>query len=143
MIDLRRLRLLRESWARGTVAAVAEALSYSPSAVSQQLAELQREAGVTLFERAGRRLRLTDAAHVLARHADVLLARMEQAEAELAAAAGGGIAGVVRVAAFQTAAINMLPSALRAMAASHPALRVEVTEAETGPALGSLASSAT
>ena len=61
MLDLRKLLLLRELHARGTVAAVAEALAYTPSAGSQQLAQLQREAGVPLTERVGRRLRLTDA----------------------------------------------------------------------------------
>jgi DNA-binding transcriptional ArsR family regulator len=61
MLDLGRLRLLRELHHRGTIAAVAAALSYSPSTVSRQLGELQREAGVVLFERSGRRLRLTGA----------------------------------------------------------------------------------
>ena len=62
MLDLRRLRLLRELAARGTIGAVAEALSYSPSAVSQQLAQLEKEAGVPLLERTGRNVRLTAAA---------------------------------------------------------------------------------
>ena len=87
MIDVRRLLLLRELHARGTVAAVAEALAYSPSAVSQGLAALQREAGVPLTERVGRRLRLTEAGLRLVEHADALLARLEVAEAELQAAA--------------------------------------------------------
>jgi DNA-binding transcriptional LysR family regulator len=68
MLDLRKLVLLRELHARGTVAAVAEALAYTPSAVSQQLAQLQREAGVPLTERVGRRLRLTDAGLRLVEH---------------------------------------------------------------------------
>ena len=88
MLDLRRLRLLRELHARGTIAAVADALQFTPSAVSQQLAVLEREAGVPLLERAGRGVRLTDAALVLVGHADALLERAELAEAELAAAAG-------------------------------------------------------
>jgi DNA-binding transcriptional LysR family regulator len=138
MLDLHRLRLLRELEARGTLAAVAAALSYSPSSVSQQLAELEREAGVALLERAGRGVRLTDAAHLLVRHAHALLARMEQAEAELAAAAGA-VTGVVRLASFQTAAINLVPAALARLAARHPDLRVEVTHAETAPALQALA----
>ncbi|NUT55486.1 MAG: LysR family transcriptional regulator, partial [Thermoleophilia bacterium] len=73
MLDLRRLRLLRELHERGTVAAVAGALQYTPSAVSQQLAVLEREAGVPLLEKAGRTLRLTDAALVLVEHAAALL----------------------------------------------------------------------
>src|SRR5688572_9170568 len=88
MLDLRKLLLLRELHARGTVAAVAEALAYTPSAVSQQLSQLQREAGVPLTERVGRRLRLTDAGLRLVGHADVLLGQLEQAEAELQEAAG-------------------------------------------------------
>lgn len=138
MLDLGRLRLLRELRSRGTVAAVAAALSYSPSTVSRQLSELQRQAGVPLFERDGRRLRLTGAAHVLARHADALLARMEQAEAEMAAVAGT-VAGVVRIAAFQTASTNLVAPALATVAARHPALRVEVVEAEPEGALEALA----
>ncbi|MBC6458483.1 LysR family transcriptional regulator [Actinomadura sp. HBU206391] len=137
MLDLRRLRLLRELHARGTVAAAAEALSYSPSTVSHQLAELQREVGVTLFVRDGRRLRLTEAAHVLVRHADALFARVERAEAEMAAAART-VAGVVRVVAFQTAAITLVAPALGRLRERHPALRAEVTEAEPGAALDAL-----
>ena len=87
MLDVRRLRLLRELQTRGTVTAVAEALSYTPSAVSQQLATLEREAGVPLVERHGRRLRLTDAGRGLAGHAGAVIERLELAEAELAAAA--------------------------------------------------------
>ena len=88
MLDLRRLRLLRELHERGTIAAVADALQFTPSAVSQQLAMLEREAGVTLLERAGRGVRLTDAALVLVGHAEALLERAALAEADLAAAAG-------------------------------------------------------
>ena len=75
MLDLRRLRLLRELNERGTIAAVADALQYTPSAVSQQLALLEREAGVRLLERAGRGVRLTDPALVLVGHAEALLER--------------------------------------------------------------------
>ena len=84
MLDLRRLRLLRELARRGTIAAVAEALSYSPSAVSQQLATLEKEAGVRLLEPAGRRVRLTAQADLLVTHTEILLEEMERAEAALA-----------------------------------------------------------
>ena len=97
MLDLKRLHLLHELHRRGTVGAVADALSYSPSTVSQQLQVLQREAGTTLFEPAGRRVRLTDAALVLVAHAETLLTAVEQAEADLAAAAAGAVQGIVRV----------------------------------------------
>src|SRR6478609_3965318 len=87
MLELRRLRLLRELHERGTIAAVADALRFTPSAVSQQLAMLEREAGVKLIEKAGRGVRLTDPGLVLAEHADALLRRTALAEADLAAAA--------------------------------------------------------
>jgi DNA-binding transcriptional LysR family regulator len=137
MLDLRRLRLLRELEARGTLAAVARALDYTPSAVSQQLAALEREAGVTLLRRAGRGVVLTDAARVLAGHAERLLAGLEDAEAELAAATAT-VAGTVRVAAFQTAALRLVAPAMAAVAARHPGVRVEVAEAEVEEALTAL-----
>ena len=137
MLDLRRLRLLRELAHRGTIGAVAESLSYSPSAVSQQLALLEKEAGVRLLERVGRNVRLTAAAQTLVGHAEALLARVEEAEAELEATAEL-ITGTVRVAAIQSAGLYLLAPALRTLSAEHPALRVEVTDAEpetTMPAL--------
>src|SRR3982750_4679528 len=84
----RPLRSLHGLRHRGTIAAVADALQFTPSAVSQQLALLERETGVALLERAGRGVRLTDAALVLVEHADALLERAALAEADLAAAAG-------------------------------------------------------
>jgi DNA-binding transcriptional LysR family regulator len=138
MLDLRRLRLLRELNARGTIGAVALALDYSPSAVSQQLALLEKEAGVPLLERVGRNVRLTAAAQGLVVHTDALLARMEEAEAELEATAEQ-ITGTVRVAAIQSAGLYLLAPALRTLAREHPALRVEVTDAEPETSLPSLA----
>src|SRR5687767_10905683 len=129
MLDLRRLRLLRELNERGTIAAVADALAYTPSAVSQQLAQLEREAGVPLLERVGRGVRLTDAAVGLVEHTDAVLARLEQAEAELAAAEDE-VHGVVRVAAFQTAARSLVAPVLRPLADAHPRLRCELIELE-------------
>ena len=137
MLDLRRLRLLRELHARGTIAAVADALRYTPSAVSQQLAVLEREAGQPLFERAGRGVRLTDAALVLVGHAEALLDRAELAEAELAAAAGAP-AGRGRIGAFQSAAHHLAAPAVAALAVSAPALRCELVEAEPEWALPAL-----
>ncbi|HWK29783.1 MAG TPA: LysR family transcriptional regulator [Solirubrobacter sp.] len=138
MLDLRRLRLLRELSARGTIGAVASALDYSPSAVSQQLALLEREAGVPLLERAGRNVRLTAAAQTLVGHADALLARVEEAEADLQLAADQ-ITGTVRVAAIQSPALYLVAPALRRLSAEHPALRIEVTDAEPETSLPSLA----
>jgi DNA-binding transcriptional LysR family regulator len=140
MLSLARLRVLRELEARGTVGATARALGYSPSAVSQQLATLEREAGVALLEPAGRGVRLTEAGRRLAGHADALLRRLEAAEADLAALAAGrgALRGTVRVAAFQTAALRVVAPALAELAAEHPALRTELVEAELEQALPAL-----
>jgi DNA-binding transcriptional LysR family regulator len=138
MLDLRRLRLLRELKERGTIAAVADALQFTPSAVSQQLGILEREAGVPLLERAGRGVRLTDPALVLVEHAEALLARAELAEADLAAAAGT-VAGRGRVASFQSVTIHLLLPAMQALARKAPRLRCEFVEAEPEQALPMLA----
>jgi DNA-binding transcriptional LysR family regulator len=138
MLELRRLRLLRELHARGTIAAVADALQYTPSAVSQQLAVLERETGLPLLERAGRGVRLTDAAVVLAGHAEALLARAELAESDLAAAAGA-VAGRARIASFQSVALRLAVPALRTLARDAPALRCELVEAEPEDSLPALA----
>ena len=137
MLDVRRLRLLRELAARGTVTAVAEALSYTPSAVSQQLAALERDAGVALLERVGRGVRLTDAGRRLVIHAEAILARLEAAEADLERV-GDRAAGRMRVAAFQTAAHALVIPALGALEASHPDLECELVQAEAEQALPAL-----
>jgi DNA-binding transcriptional LysR family regulator len=138
MLDLRRLRLLRELHERGTVAAVADALQFTPSAVSQQLAVLEREAGVPLLEKAGRGLRLTDAALVLVGHAEALLERAALAEADLSAAAGT-VAGRGRIAAFESVALRIALPAIEALGRDAPRLRCELVEAEPEQALPALA----
>lgn len=138
MLELRRLRLLRELHARGTIAAVAEALSFTPSAVSQQLEVLEREAGVALLERAGRGVRLTDAALVLVEHAVALLEGAARAEAELAAAAGT-IVGRARIAGFESAVIRLALPAMASLGRTAPRLRCELIEAEPEQALPALA----
>ncbi len=138
MLELRRLRLLRELSQRGTIAAVADALQFTPSAVSQQLAMLEREAGVPLLARAGRGVRLTDAALVLVGHADALLRRAELAEADLAAAAGT-VAGRGRIAGFQSVLVHIALPAIEALGRDAPRLRCEVVEAEPELALPALA----
>jgi len=137
MLDLRRLRLLRELARRGTITAVAAALSYSPSAVSQQLTALEKETGVRLLEPAGRRVRLTAQADLLVAHAEVLLEAMERAEAALAQSLNE-TAGTLRVAAFQTAVLTLLPHALTQLGQQHPTLRIEATELEPEAALPAL-----
>jgi DNA-binding transcriptional LysR family regulator len=136
MLDVRRLRLLHELRRRGTIAAVARALHFSPSAVSQQLAVLEAEAGARLVERVGRGVRLTAAGLRLAEDAEAVLIRLEEAEARLAAL-GDEPDGTVRVAAFQTATLALLPPAITALAA-HPRLRVEIIQAEPEQALPAL-----
>lgn len=131
MLDVRRLRLLRELARRGTIAAVAEALAYSPSAVSQQLGVLEREAGLPLLERTGRGVRLTPAAQNLVRHAEAVLERLERADAELAEARTG-LAGALRIGAFPTATRAIVPAALADLARRHPGL--EPMLSETDPA---------
>lgn len=138
MLDLRRLRLLRELHARGTIHAAARSLGYTPSAISQQLAVLEREAGAKLLERTGRTVRLTDAGAALVRHAALLLDGVEAAEAEVAAIASGRPAGVVRVSAFQSAFLRIVAPAVAALAGTHPGIRVEVTETEVEEAVPAL-----
>ena len=138
MLDLRRLRLLRELSERGTIAAVADALQFTPSAVSQQLAMLEREAAVPLLARAGRGVRLTDAALVLVEHAEALLERASLAEADLAAAAGT-VMGRARIAGFQSVLLRIALPALERLAGDAPRLRCEVVEAEPEQALPALA----
>jgi DNA-binding transcriptional LysR family regulator len=132
MLDVRRLRLLRELALRGTIAAVADALRYTPSAVSQQLSTLEREAGVPLLERTGRRVTLTPAAHTLVRHTEDVLRRLEEAAADLAGARHG-LAGPVRIGTFPTAGRSMIPAALVELARRHPGLEPMVSELD--PAL--------
>jgi DNA-binding transcriptional LysR family regulator len=134
MLDVRRLLLLRELRDRKTIAAVADALSYTPSAVSQQLAQLQREAGVELIERVGRGVRLTDAGRTLASHADAIIERLEAADADLEAA-GGRLRGTVKVTSYQTAARALVVPAITTLGTRHPEIRLEMAEFEAEQAL--------
>lgn len=136
-MDLRRLRMLRELAERGTLAAVATALGYTPSAVSQQLAVLEKEASARLLERAGRGVRLTDAGRLLAEHAGVLLAAAEAARADLAALTGE-IRGTVRAGGLQSATRRVLVPVLARLRAEHPLVRVEISELELEQALPEL-----
>ncbi|WP_395296564.1 LysR family transcriptional regulator [Kitasatospora hibisci] len=129
MLDVRRLRLLRELAHLGTIAAVAEALSFSPSAVSQQLSVLEKEAGVPLLERTGRRVALTPAGRNLVRHAEAVLERLEQADAELAHAREG-LAGPLRIGTYPSAAKAIIPAVLAELAGWHPLLEPMVNEVD-------------
>ncbi|MBW6437344.1 LysR family transcriptional regulator [Actinoplanes hulinensis] len=137
MLDARRLRLLSDLRRLGTIAAVAEARAYTPSAVSQQLSALEREAGVPLLERTGRRVALTAAGQVLVRHAETVLAALEEADAAIAAVRTGP-AGPIRIGAFPSAARTLLPRALVALGRDHPALELMVTELDPVAVPGAL-----
>ena len=129
MIDMRRLRVLHAVSAYGSVTAAAAALGYSAPAVSQQLAALEREVGMRLTERAGRGLELTPAAMILVGHTDVLLARLEAAESDLAALRDQ-VAGRVTLTAFPSAAASFVSAAWAALAGSAPQVRLDLTEME-------------
>ncbi len=129
MLDLHRLRLLRELSHRNTIAAVAHALAYTPSAVSQQLAALEREVGMPLLERTGRQVRLNAAARSLVAHAESVFDQLERAEAALAAARTT-LVGHLRVGAFPSAAQAILPDVLVAVACRHPGLELSVVNVD-------------
>ncbi|MEV5433984.1 LysR substrate-binding domain-containing protein [Streptomyces sp. NPDC052701] len=137
MFDLHRLRLLRELKHRGTLAAVAAALSYAPSSVSQQLSQLEAEVGLQLLEPVGRRVRLTAQAEILVAHTEAVLERLERAEADIASSLTE-LTGTLRIASFQTAALTLVPSALGLLRDRHPHLRVHVTHMEPEEALSAL-----
>src|ERR671931_567794 len=134
MLDVRRLRVLREVAACGSFSAAAESLSYTQSAVSQQIAALEREAGTVLVERSARGVRLTDAGRALVEHADVILARLSDAEAELEAIAGLR-GGRLRLAAFPSAGASIMPEAIARYRERHPAVELSLEPAEPEPGL--------
>lgn len=137
MLSLPRLRLLREVHRTGSLTAAARALNYTPSAVSQQLKLLERETGTPLLEPVGRGVRLTPAAHGLVSHTERILATLEEAEAELAAA-HHEVRGTLHVAAFQSAMLTVAPTVLDALARDHPDLHVTITQREVEDAFEGL-----
>src|SRR5919108_564971 len=136
-MDPHRLRLLLELSRRGSMRAVADALGYTTSTVSQQLGVLAREAGVTLIEPEGRRVRLTPAGRRLADHAVTILAALEAARADLDP--GAEPAGTVRVAGFATAVRRSLVPVLAQLRAGHPAVHLRIHEHEPAEAFELLA----
>ncbi|AKJ15631.1 LysR family transcriptional regulator [Streptomyces incarnatus] len=130
MLDARRLHLLRELDRRGTIAAVAEALNFTASAVSQQLGVLEREAGVPLLERSGRRVVLTPAGRTLVTHADAVLERLELAVSQLAGAREG-IGGPLRIGTFPSGGLAIVPATLAELAQRHPALEPMLQEIDS------------
>ncbi|CAA9504924.1 MAG: Transcriptional regulator, LysR family [uncultured Solirubrobacteraceae bacterium] len=137
MLDVKRLRVLREVSARGSFSAAAEALSYTQSAVSQQIAALEREAGTVLVERNARGVRMTDAGRALVAHADVILARLADAEAELEAIAGMR-GGRLRMVSFPTAGATIAPRAIARFRERHPGVEVTLEPREPDEGLDCL-----
>ena len=133
MLNLHRLFLLHELRRLETMSAVAQAHSMSPSAVSQQLSQLERETKTTLFEQAGRRVVLTDVGVQLSRRAEEMLGLLETAESELASSQGEA-AGTLRVASFQTPMIALAPAMVSVLQRHHPQLQVEMAQQEVGQA---------
>ena len=129
MLDVKRLRVLREVSMRGSFSAAAESLAYTQSAVSQQIAALEREAGTVLVERRARGVHLTEAGRALVAHADVILARLADAEAELEAIAGLR-GGRLRLVSFPTAGATIAPLAIARFRARHPGVEVTLEPGE-------------
>ena len=130
MLNANRLNVLREVVGRGSFSAAADALSYSQSAVSQAIATLEGEVGAPLIERDRRGVRPTAAGAALAAHAEGILARMDDAEAEVAAIAGGR-GGRLRIASFPTAGATLMPQAVARFRAAHPGVEVSLAEGES------------
>jgi DNA-binding transcriptional LysR family regulator len=137
MLDVKRLRVLREVAARGSFSAAAESLAYTQSAVSQQIAALEREAGARLVERSARGVRLTEAGRALVRHAEVILARLADAEAELEAIAGLR-GGRLRLVSFATAGATLMPRAIAEFRDRHPGVELTLEPGEPDEALARL-----
>ena len=129
MLDVRRMRVLREVAARGSFSAAADALSYTQSAVSQQIAALEREAATKLVERSARGVRLTEAGRALVDHADVILARLADAEHELEAIAGLR-GGRLRLCSFPSAGATIMPPAIARYRDRHPGVELSLDLAE-------------
>jgi DNA-binding transcriptional LysR family regulator len=129
MLNVGRLRILVEVARQGSFSAAADALSYTQSAVSQQIATLEAETGMTMLERHARGVRLTRAGEVLVEHAQGILARLTNAEEELSEIAGLR-AGRLRMASFPTAGATLMPLAIATFVAAHPGVELSLSEGE-------------
>src|SRR4051812_45031100 len=137
MLDVKRMRVLREVAARGSFSGAADALSYTQSAVSQQIAALEREAGAVLVERGARGVRLTEAGRALVAHAEDILARLDAAERELEAIAGLR-GGRVRLVSFSSAAASIVPPAIAEFRRCHPGVELSLEPREPVDAIACL-----
>jgi DNA-binding transcriptional LysR family regulator len=137
MLSVRRLQVLREVGRARSLSAAAAALSYTPSAVSQQITALEREVGAALVDRGPHGARLTDAGRALVRHADEILGRIADAEEELQAIAGLQT-GRLRLGAFSTAGAVLAPRAVVGFREKHPGVDVRLTELDPDEAIAQL-----
>jgi DNA-binding transcriptional LysR family regulator len=138
MLDVNRLMVLREVARCGSLTAAAAGLSYTPSAVSQQIAALERQAGLPLLERHARGVHLTEAGRALVAHTDVIVTELRAAETAVAAV-GQGRAGRLRFGSFTTANATLMPRAAAAFRLHHPEVAVELLESDTDEALQMIA----
>src|SRR3954451_4364608 len=129
MLDVKRMRILKEVADKGSFSAAAESLSYTQSAVSQQIAALEKEAGAQLVQRGSRGIRLTEAGEALVKHADAILTRLSDAEAELEAIRGLR-GGRLRMATFPTGAGRRMPLAIATFRERHPDIELTVRQLE-------------
>ncbi len=135
MLDVRRLRVLREVARRGSFSAAAEALSFTQPAISRQIAALELEAGAQLVDRRARGVRLTPAGELLVGHADVILDRLATAENQLEALAGLA-GGRLRLGTFGTANGTLIPLAIRAFVTEYPAVELRLVEGWSAALVG-------
>jgi DNA-binding transcriptional LysR family regulator len=136
MLDVRRLRVLREVAVRGSIAAAAEALSFTPSAVSQQLKKLESETGLQLLRRTASSVTLTEAGKALVEHTEGILDSLAEAEADLDRLAG--MEEPIRLGSITTAAVTIVPEALKRYASLRPGAEVRVVEADPLASLAQL-----
>jgi len=129
MLSPKRLAVFRELAERGSFTAAAEALSYTQSAISQQISTLERETGAILIERDRKRARLTEAGEILLGHADAILGRIEHAERDLSAYLQAR-SGRFRLAAFESAGAALVPIAVAGFHARHPDVELNVVQME-------------
>lgn len=129
MLDVNRLKMLREVAARGSIHAAAESLAYTPSAVSQQVAKLEAEAGAQLLERSGRGVRLTEIGRIVVEESDSVFQSLDRLEATLDVAKGE-IHGDVRIGAFASAAIELVSPAIVSLESEHPNVTIHIEQLE-------------
>src|SRR5579863_7204745 len=137
MLDVHKLRVLREVAAQGSFSGAAQQLFFSPSAVSQHIAALEEQTGARLLIRGARGVRLTDAGSLLVRHADAILRRLDDAESELAALLALR-SGRLRLASFASVGATLLPAAIATFRATYAGSEISLIDAEPDTALDAL-----